>query len=79
MAVVARRQRGVKNSSSLATPGGERLEHKSPHWMSSVTHLAPNVASDEGIKRKDVGDYMILYHGPWRLDVRRESQGSRNS
>lgn len=37
--------------------------------MSSVTHLAPNVASDEGIKRKDVGDYMILCDGPWRLDT----------
>lgn len=28
---VERRQRGVKNSPSLATPGGEMLEHKTPH------------------------------------------------
>lgn len=56
MAVVVRRQRGVKNSPSSANPGGERLEHDSPCWVSSVTHLAPKVASDEGAKRKDVGD-----------------------
>lgn len=69
MAVVASRQRGVKNSLSSATPGGERLEHNSPCWMSFVTHLVPNVASDEGTRRQDVGGYTVLCGGPWRLDM----------
>lgn len=48
---------------------GERLEHNSPRWVSSVTHLAPNVASDRGTRKKDVGDCEVLHVGPWMLDV----------
>lgn len=38
MVVVMRRLHGVKNSFSLAGPGGEMLEQKSAPWGSSVTH-----------------------------------------
>lgn len=69
MAVVVRRQRGVKNSPSSATRMGESLEHNSPHWVSSVTHLAPKVASDGRTRKKDVGDYEVLHDGPWMLDM----------
>lgn len=66
MAVVVRRQCRAKNSPSSATPGGERLEHNSPRWVSSVTHLAPNVAYDKGTRRKDVGGHV---DEPWRLEM----------
>lgn len=69
MAVVVRRQRGVKNSPSSATRMGESLEHNSRHWVSSVTHLAPKVASDRGSRKKDIGDCKVLHDGPWMLDM----------
>lgn len=76
MALMVRRQRGVKKSPSLATPGGERLEHSSPRWVSSVSHLAPSVASARGTRRKDAGGCVILYHGPWRLNMSLKHPGA---
>lgn len=48
---------------------GESLEHNSPRWVSSVTHLAPNVTSDRDIRKKDVGDCKFLHDGPWMLNM----------
>lgn len=45
-------------------------------WVSSVTHLAPNVASDGGTRRKDVGGCVILYDEPWRLDMNLKHPGA---
>lgn len=54
---------------------GERLEHTSPHWVSSVTHLAPNVLSDRGTRKKDAGDYEVLCDGPWTSDMNLKHPG----
>ena len=76
MALMVRRQHGVKNSPSLATPGGEKLEDNSPRWVSSVTHLAPSVASERGTRRKDVGGCVILYDGTWGLNMNLKHPGA---
>ena len=44
--------------------------------MSSVTHLAPHVASDGGTRRKDVGGCVILCDEPWRLDMNLKHPGA---
>ena len=42
---------------------------RSLRWVSSVTHLAPNMASDGGTRRRDAGGCVVLSDELWRLDM----------
>lgn len=70
MAVVVRRQRGVKNSPSLATWGGERLE-QTPHTGWALWLIGPLVQYWGACQ----GGCVTLCNGPWRLNMNLKHPG----